>query len=153
VSGTVEVRLAAPDDWADWRLLRRRSLTEDRDVFSASTTLWSGADDSEDRWRARVADGPCFIAYDGDDPVGMVGGQVVDGEAQLISMWVAPEARRRGIGRALVDAVVAWSAGRPLALRVMHGNDPAIRAYEEQGFVLQPGDPDCEGCQRMLRGA
>jgi len=144
------VRLAGPDDWADWRELRQRSLTEDPDAFSSSTTMWTGADDTEERWRARLADGPCFIAYDADRPVGMVAGRVVEGSAELISMWVAPEARRRGIGQVLIERVIEWSAGRSLALRVMDGNEPAITAYEQQGFVLQPG-VDHEGCRKMLR--
>ena len=144
------IRLADPDDWADWRLLRQRSLAEDPDAFSSSTTMWTGEQDTEDRWRARLADGPCFIAYMDDRPVGMVAGRVVDGTAELISMWVAPEARRRGIGHALIEHVVAWSAGEPLTLRVIDGNQAAITAYEQQGFALLDGT-DAEGCRRMLR--
>jgi ribosomal protein S18 acetylase RimI-like enzyme len=144
------IRPADPDDWADWRLLRQRSLSEDRDAFSSSTAMWAGDNDTEERWRARLADGPCFIAYDEGRPVGMVAGRVDDGAAELISMWVAPEARRRGIGRTLIERVVEWSAGRPLGLRVMDGNQAAIRAYERHGFVLQDST-DAEGCRWMLR--
>lgn len=144
------IRLADPDDWADWRLLRQRSLTEDRDAFSSSTTTWTGDHNSEERWRARIADGPCFIAYDDGRPVGMVAGRIVDGAAELISMWVAPEARRQGIGGALIERVVEWSSGEPLRLRVMDGNQAAVTTYERHGFVLQAGRDD-EGCRRMLR--
>ena len=148
----VTVRLADPDDWAHWRELRQRSLTEDPDAFSSSTAMWTGANDTEERWRARISDGPCFLAYDEKQPVGMVAGRVVDGRAELISMWVAPEARRRGIGHALIKCVVEWAAGLPLSLRVMDGNVPAVTAYERGGFVLQDG-VDHEGCRRMLRPA
>lgn len=107
----VTVRLADPDDWTDWRELRQRSLSEDPDAFSSSTAMWTGANDTEERWRARLADGPCFIAYDDGRPVGMVAGRVVDADAgaELTSMWVAPEARRRGIGRTLIERVVEWA--------------------------------------------
>lgn len=144
------IRLADPDDWADWRLLRQRSLSEDPDAFSSSTTMWTGENDTEERWRARLADGPCFIAYADGRPVGMVAGWDGDDAAELTSMWVAPEARRRGIGRALIERVVEWSAGRRLSLRVIDGNQAAVMAYEQQGFVLQDGT-DAEGCRRMLR--
>lgn len=147
---TPSIRLAQPDDWSDWRLLRQRSLSEDPDAFSSSTAMWTGDDDTEERWRARVAAGPCFIAYDGDRPVGMVAGRLVDDGAELISMWVAPEARRRGIGRDLIEEVVRWSDGRPLSLRVIDDNQVAITAYEQQGFQLETGTDD-EGCRRMLR--
>ncbi len=146
------IRLAEPDDWADWRLLRQRSLAEDPDAFSSSTLMWTGDNDTEQRWRARVAEGPCFMAYDAGRPVGMVAGRLVDEAAELISMWVAPEARRQGTGQALIERVVAWANGRPLSLRVMDGNEAAITAYEQQGFVLQDGT-DAEGCRRMLRTA
>ena len=144
------IRLADPDDWAVWRLLRQRSLSEDPDAFSSSTTMWTGENDTEERWRARLADGPCFIAYADGRPVGMVAGWDGDDAAELTSMWVAPEARRRGIGRALIERVVEWSAGRRLSLRVIDGNQAAVMAYEQQGFVLQDGT-DAEGCRRMLR--
>jgi ribosomal protein S18 acetylase RimI-like enzyme len=144
------IRLAEPDDWADWRLLRQRSLSEDPDAFSSSTLMWTGDNDTEERWRARIAEGPCFIAYVDGRPVGMVAGWAVDNATQLTSMWVAPEARRRGVGRDLIARVVEWAAGRPLSLRVMDGNQAAITAYERQGFVLLEGT-DAEGCRRMLR--
>lgn len=150
MSNGPSIRLAAPDDWADWRLLRQRSLAEDPDAFSSSTLMWTGDNDTEERWRARLAEGPCFIAYDDGRPVGMVAGWAVDDATQLTSMWVAPEARRRGIGRELIARVVDWAADRPLSLRVMDGNQTAITAYERQGFVLQEGT-DAEGCRRMLR--
>lgn len=144
------IREATPDDWADWRLLRQRSLTEDRQAFSASTTMWTGTDDTEERWRARIADGPCFIAYEAGAPVGMVAGRTDNIEAELTSMWVAPEARGRGIGHGLIEAVIGWSGDRPLRLRVMDGNDAAISAYASHGFVLQEGCDD-EGCRVMRR--
>jgi len=145
---SVRIHQVGPDDWADWRMLRQRSLAEDPGAFSSSTAMWTGDNDTEARWRDRLADGPCFIAYDGDRPVGMVAGRVVDDHAELISMWVAPEARRRSVGRQLIQTVISWADGRPLRLRVMDGNAAATEAYEQQGFVLQDGCDD-EGCRAM----
>nr|WP_254451033.1 GNAT family N-acetyltransferase [Aeromicrobium stalagmiti] len=112
--------------------------------------MWTGDADTEDRWRSRIADGPCFVAYDDGVPVGMAAGDVEGDRVALISMWVAPEARRQGIGRGLIAAVVRWAAGRELSLRVIDGNTPAITAYEAAGFVLQDG-VDHEGCRHMVR--
>ncbi|MGA8987184.1 GNAT family N-acetyltransferase [Aeromicrobium sp.] len=153
MTGSASVRRIGPDDWADWRLLRQRSLSEDPGAFSSSTKMWSGDLDTEQRWRDRIADGPCFIAYVDDVPVAMVAGREVDTTAELISMWVAPEVRRRHLGSALIEAVVTWSGGRTLSLRVMDGNRPAIAAYQRHGFVLENCGADSEGCQRMLRHA
>lgn len=131
-------------------MLRHRSLTEDREAFAASAVLWTGADDTEPRWRALLATDACFLAYQDGVPVGMVAGRVVGDAATLNSMWVAPEARHRGAGRQLIEAVVAWSAGRELSLRVIDGNTVAIHAYEAAGFVLQDG-VDAERCRLMVR--
>lgn len=149
---TASVRHVGAEDWRDWRLLRQRSLSEDPSAFSSSTTAWTGPHDTEDRWRSRLADGSCFIAYEGSTPVGMVAGMNgSDGANQLISMWVAPEARRQGIGAQLIDSVIEWNGDGPLSLRVMDGNSVAITAYECRGFVMLDGVADSEGCRTMLR--
>jgi ribosomal protein S18 acetylase RimI-like enzyme len=53
-------------------------------------------------------------------------------------MWVDPSSRRRGAGRALVDAVGAWTHDLGIArivLRVTEGNAAAVALYEGCGFV------------------
>jgi putative acetyltransferase len=54
-----------------------------------------------------------------------------------LGLMVAASHRRRGIGRALLDAAVEWAreAGvRKLELHVFPHNEPAIRLYEDFGF-------------------
>ena len=56
----------------------------------------------------------------------------------LGGMWVAPDVRGRGAGRALADAVVAWAGGRGfggVVLWVTEGNKAAIALYEGLGFA------------------
>ncbi|WP_290512848.1 GNAT family N-acetyltransferase [Aeromicrobium sp.] len=148
-TGAVSVVEATPDDWAQWRLLRQRSLTEDPEAFASSVTMWTGDHDVEARWRQRLADGPCFLARAGATPVGMAGGRRDGADAELISMWVAPEARGRGVGRLLIEAVVGWSDASVLSLRVIDGNSAAIGLYTSLGFALDEGCADAEGCRRM----
>ena len=151
---TMRVREVGPDDWVVWRLLRQRSLTQDPQAFAASVENWIGDQDREENWRSRLAEpGACFVAEHGAAPVGMVAMRPNDEDdgQQLISMWVVPAARGRGVGRALVGRVIAAAAGRPLWLRVLDGNATAIRLYERCGFVLDDSDPDAEGCRAMHR--
>jgi ribosomal protein S18 acetylase RimI-like enzyme len=71
-------------------------------------------------------------------------------------MWVDPAARRRGVGRMLVDAVLAWGRERRLrdiVLWVAEGNAEAAALYERAGFTRtgrrdhlpsNPGRSTCE---------
>lgn len=150
----IAVEALTADDWVAWRALRRRALAEDPDAFAASTAAWTGPDDVESRWRGRIeAALRCFLARDGDRPVAMVAVDPGpdDETVTLASMWVAPQARRRGVGRALVDAVVAEAGGRAVVLRVMAGNAAAVQAYRAAGFEPLDGPPDAEGCTSMRR--
>jgi ribosomal protein S18 acetylase RimI-like enzyme len=59
------------------------------------------------------------------------------GLAHLVSMWVAPEARGRGLGEALATAVVDWARERGfpgVRLFVVRGNDGAAALYQRCGF-------------------
>jgi putative acetyltransferase len=60
-----------------------------------------------------------------------------DGSAEVKSMFVAPAARGRGIGRAILDAIEAAVAGHITTLRLETGVEQlaAIRLYEAAGFA------------------
>ncbi|HSA79413.1 MAG TPA: GNAT family N-acetyltransferase [Geminicoccaceae bacterium] len=59
-----------------------------------------------------------------------------DGSAEVKSMFVAPEARGRRIGRAVLEAIEADLSGRVATLRLETGVKQlaAIRLYEGAGF-------------------
>jgi ribosomal protein S18 acetylase RimI-like enzyme len=76
------------------------------------------------------------VALSGDEPVGMVMLGVRGGHGWIGGLGVAPAARRRGVGRALMEAVLA-RAPADVSLEVIEQNEPAIRLYDELGFARQ----------------
>jgi len=151
----VRVRELEPNDWRTFRDLRLAALEESPDAF-ASTSARERAF-SENVWRDRLgaaATKTSFVAECDAEPVGLVHVQL-DAErperAWLMAMWVSPRARRRHVGRTLVDAVRAWARARrarELVLQVTAGNSAAEALYRSSGFVasgepepLRPGSP------------
>lgn len=139
--GDWTVERMGPEQWERVRAIRLRALAEDPDAFG--TTLAEDEARPLPAWRARLEDPgvATFVATADGADAGLATGTAYHGSggaAGLFSMWVAPASRGRGIGGALVDAVVAWACAagyRRLLLDVADGNLPAIRLYEGRGFA------------------
>lgn len=142
------------DDWPTWRWMRRAALAEAPDAFGSTLAQWSGTGDAEERWRSRLraVEHNVLAELDGG-PVGMVSSTApANGDVELLSMWVAPEVRGKGVGDALVrwvrDRATGVGAARVL-LDVRAANGRAIALYERHGFrdigsASAPGDPHPE---------
>lgn len=84
-----------------------------------------------------------WLAQDGDDFVGVVTAFSLFSTFSATARWnihdvaVNPEARGRGVGRALLERVIAdaTAAGAgSLSLEVRHDNEPARHLYSSLGF-------------------
>lgn len=86
-------------------------------------------------------------------PAGMVGACLrPDAAVELVSMWVAPFARGRGVGDAAVTAVIDWAQDREVVLSVKADNGPAIALYKRHLFVDDGVSPDGDDERLMRRG-
>jgi GNAT superfamily N-acetyltransferase len=163
----IAIRCLQPSEWPLYRALRLRALRDSPDAFSTLHAEAAARSDSD--WRDRMAamssryDLP-LVADVGGDPAGIVWARIdpsTPDAAHLHQMWVAPECRGQGIGRALLEAAIEWATAngaRSLALGVTVGNSPARRLYEAAGFVpvgtpepLRPNsDLEVQNMQRPL---
>lgn len=135
-----DVREVAEDDWAIMRDVRLDTLRDMPSAFGSSyarEAVFTEAD-----WRRRAGGRNGFLAYlpgFGAVPVGIVGGiRETAHTAQLVSMWVRPQARRRQVGTTLVSAVIGWALAQDLIrldLWVTDTNEEARRLYERCGFT------------------
>ena len=79
-----------------------------------------------------------LVAASGETVLGYVGSQTVLDESDMMNIAVAPGARRQGIARALIEALMEAlrkkGSGR-LTLEVRVSNVPAIALYESLGFA------------------
>lgn len=131
------VRLG-PADVPRLRTIRLRALRESPAAFSSrlrDIERWPTA-----RWSRLLRESQAFVAVRDGADVGMARGSM-DAEEHRVSwlesMWVAPEARRTGVGQLLVGAVVDWAraaGATTLRLDVADANVPAVRFYERLGF-------------------
>jgi ribosomal-protein-alanine N-acetyltransferase len=80
-----------------------------------------------------------LVAESGAELLG-TGGLITIGEtAQILTVGVLPAARRRGVGRLLVRALVAEARRRrasEVLLEVREDNQPAQRLYAAEGFAV-----------------
>lgn len=160
---TIMVRRIQPDQAHVLRSVRLAALADRPEAFGSTHEREVAF--SDELWAARAmesssgATSATFLAWKDRTPVGIVAG-FRDGDlVELVSMWTGPEARRRGVGRRLVDAVVGWagaSGATRVELWVTRGNDDAQRLYAAAGFTVtgdhQPlaSDP-CKDELRMVR--
>jgi GNAT superfamily N-acetyltransferase len=140
----VEIRATAEDDWAPLRDISLRALAESPSAFGS--TFEGERDRTEAEWRqwagrGRSGRGVMFVAVDDGRLVGLAGGfpeEEPPDAVHLVSMWVEPKSRRKGVGHQLIDAVVGWArdgGASVVNLWVTDGNDPAIALYRASGFV------------------
>jgi ribosomal-protein-alanine N-acetyltransferase len=91
---------------------------------------------SEPDFAAFTADPLAFLLVEGD--AGFLLGRAVAGEAELLTLAVAPESRRRGLGRRLVERFLYQARLRGAVrafLEVSAENPAACALYAAAGFA------------------
>jgi GNAT superfamily N-acetyltransferase len=136
VSEPVVVRLVE-EDWSLLRELRLAALGDSPGAFASTRASELAFDETQ--WRKRLrSPNPSFVARGDGDVAGLAGGYDDGHHLHLVSMWVRPPWRGRGIASLLIHEVARWAreaGAAELHLWVTDANVAARRRYEHEGFV------------------
>lgn len=147
----MDIRRLGPSDAPAFRALRLRALREHPEAFTSSHEEDEQLAIATTEQRLSAGGSTRFWgAFDGAEMRGMVGlerEQRIKNahKAQVVAMYVAPEAGRRGIGAALIDRLVGEARAdgvASLVLTVTDGNHSATALYQRAGFRSFGIEPD-----------
>jgi GNAT superfamily N-acetyltransferase len=143
---TALIRRIRPGEGPAFRSIRTEAIGDSPRAFGSSLAEIEARPDTYWQERARTGaegnDNVLYVAEDDGRWIGIVGGFIDDDAAgarsvDLISMWVHPAYRREGVGRRLVEQVIAWARERGavrVVLWVTGGNESATLLYRQTGF-------------------
>jgi GNAT superfamily N-acetyltransferase len=142
------IRRLTPSDADAFYAMRLRCMDEAYDYFRSSVADIQ-ADGLEDCERRLASPHVRIVgAFDGDVLIG-IGGitrearDKLEHKALLWGMFVAPEAAGRGVGKAIVEALIQEAQGfvRSLHLTLVANNERARLLYERCGFTIYGREP------------
>ncbi len=140
-AGDITYRSPGADEWKALKDLRVRSVKEHPIAFGR--TLEEEEESTEETWRSRLEKRQYITAEKDGVFVGML--SFVQGDnpksahtMHLYSVYVAPECRGLGVGRGLLERVIAEAKTRPevikIGLNVAASQSEARALYEKMGF-------------------
>ena len=145
MTSKIKVAPVGPDDWERVREIRLASLQANPEAFGAKHE--SELIRPERFWRARLSKSDFILASDESGDIGIMFVDQVDEDfassCWIRGCWVHPEARSKGVMRALIEYVDSQVQVKPWSeqgLGVWVDNYSAIKAYEFIGFE-NIGDP------------
>ncbi|MFA6981729.1 MAG: GNAT family N-acetyltransferase, partial [Patescibacteria group bacterium] len=104
----VEIIGLSPDKWEVYKEIRLRSLREDPQAFGSNLAREEAF--TQERWMERVSNPFNVVAMDKGKPIGTMGAFVTENAgiktAHVVGVFVANEARGKGVGTMLLGAVL-----------------------------------------------
>ena len=177
-----EIRAVREDEWPAVRELRLASLRDEAAPIAFLDTYEQAAERPDGFWQDRArnaAVGEAARQFVAVGPDGRWAGSVValveeagtedffgrpvrERQAQIVGVYVRPEARGIGVTEALFEAAVEWARGlaglERVRLHVHEDNARAAAFYRKFGFVPtgeavpNPGDPSKQDLEMVLDG-
>ncbi len=138
----MQIRRLGPDDATQYRALRIRALWEFPEAFTSSYDEFEQQPIDVSEVRLSGEHTVFWGAFEGEALCGMVGMERETRaksrhKATVVGMYVSQEYFGTGMGRALIDALIAHAGEvgiEVLVLTVTEGNTVATNFYEAAGF-------------------
>jgi len=129
-----------PTDLADYRDIRLEALRDSPEAFGSS---FEAENAQPLNWFAdRLGSATVLGAFYGSDVVGIAGFAIQQGQKRahkglLWGMYVRPAARKSGVGRQLIEAIleIARQQVELIQLTVVRDNERARKLYASLGFI------------------
>ncbi len=150
-TGQPVVERLEEDQWRDLQKVRLAALAESPAAFGSRLEDEQAFD--ETGWRAWARSAAVFVARADGPPIGVA--VVIDGNdltaRALVSVWVSPPWRGRGVAVVLMEAAERWAradGASLIRLWLTRGNDAARGLYVRRGYVATgrskplPSSPD-----------
>ena len=135
----IQIRQLTPADAESFCELRLEGLRLNPEAFGS--TYEFEKDQSRARYTGWLTNSTVFGAFQSSGLIGtasftQLSGQKDSHKGLLRAMYVHPAHRRSGVGRQLVQAIIATASQKveQLQLAVVSTNQPALRLYQSLGF-------------------
>lgn len=145
----MDIRRLTPADADAYRALRLRALRDHPEAFTSSWEEDCAKPPADSAARLASPQQRHWGAFDGATLQGIVGLELLPRakerhKGHVVGMYVAPECAGKGVGKALLAAVLAAAEDlglSDLVLTLSEGNAAALRLYQAAGFVAFGTEP------------
>ncbi len=147
VPNSIEIVRLTLDRWQEYKAIRLRSLKEEPHAFGKPYDI--AVNEPDEVYMQQTTEGYAgetnwkYFAEEGDKLVGMIVGSMLRNEenvAGIFSVYVAPEARGKGVSKKLFGTLLNELKTKPqikkIKLTVNKNQIPAVRLYKSFGFQV-----------------
>lgn len=132
-----EIRKYLESDKNQCRSLWRELTETHREIYEDQTIGGEHPETYFDKHLAKVGPDNIWVAADGSQILGFVGLIMEEKEAEVEPLIVRSDSRRKGVGKALVDRVIAEAKEREITflnVKPVARNSEAIKFFFKRGF-------------------